>query len=116
MMVIDGNVPDVNNADTLFWRHLYYYHRQLQTSVDSDQLVTELLCYGWDTAGSLHDETHLHVREAVLFSLGTPLICCSHVKVETQRHRLLSQLRIPSEERTLPLLNHLVNLLCPKTG
>ena len=76
--------------------------------------MTELLCDSWDTARSLHDETHLHVREAVLFSLGTPLIRCSHVQVEAKRHRLLPQLGIPSEEGALPLLYHLVNLLRPK--
>lgn len=42
-------------------------------------VLTQLLCDSWDAARSLHDETHLHVGEAVLFSLGAPLVCCSHV-------------------------------------
>lgn len=78
--------------------------------------LAQLLRDGRDAARSLHDETHLHIGQAVLFGLGTPLICCSHVEVEAQRHRLLPQLGIPSEEGTLPLFYHLVNLLCPKTS
>ena len=97
----------------LWHQHHQCYHKQLQTNVDSGEAVKELRCDSRDAARSLHDETHLHVREAVLFSLGAPLICCSHVQVEAQRHRLLPQLGIPSEERALPLFYHLVNLLRP---
>lgn len=60
--------------------------------------VTELLRDRRDAAGPLHDETHLHVWEAVLFGLGTPLVRHGHVQVETQRHRLLPQLWVSSEE------------------
>lgn len=72
-----------------------------------------LLSDGGYAARSLHDETHLHVREAVLFGLGTPLVRSGHVQVEAQRHRLLAQLGVPSEEGALPLFYHLVNLLRP---
>lgn len=33
------------------------------------------------------------------------------MQVEAQRHGLLPQLRVPSEEGTLPLLDHLIYLL-----
>lgn len=69
---------------------------------------------GGDAAGPLHDETHLHIWEAVLSGLGATFICCRHVQVEAQRHRLLPQLGIPSEEGALPLFYHLIDLLCPE--
>lgn len=103
-MVTGGNVPTVA-AQMLFLLP--------QTGVSSGPTVTKLLRDGRDAAGSLHDETHLHVREAVLFSLGAPLVRRGHVQVEAQRHGLLPQLGIPPEEGALPLLYHLINLLCP---
>lgn len=69
---------------------------------------------GRDAAGPLHDETHLHIWEAVLSGLGATFIRCRHVQVEAQRHRLLPQLGIPSEEGALPLFYHLIDLLCPE--
>lgn len=68
---------------------------------------------GGDAPRSLHDETHLYVREAVLFGLGAALIRGRHVQVEAQRHGLLPQLGIPSEEGALPLFYHLIDLLRP---
>lgn len=103
-MVTGGNVTTVV-AQMLFLLP--------QTSVSSGPTVTELLRDGRDAAGSLHDETHLHIGEAVLFSLGAPLVRRGHVQVEAQRHGLLPQLGIPPEEGALPLLYHLINLLCP---
>lgn len=73
----------------------------------------ELLGDGGDAAGSLHDETHLHVGEAVLLGLRATLVRHGHVQVEAQRHRLLAQLGVPSEEGALPLFDHLVDLLRP---
>lgn len=71
---------------------------------------------GGDAAGPLHDEADLHVGEAVLFGLGAALVGGGHVQVEAQRHRLLPELRVPPEERALPLLDHLVDLLRPAGG
>lgn len=107
MMAMGGNIPDVNDTAVI---------SVTSTSPVLPQTAAqqwELLCDTWDAARPLHNETHLHVREAVLFSLGAPLVCCGHVQVEAQRHRLLPQLWIPSEEGALPLLYHLVDLLCP---
>lgn len=75
--------------------------------------VTELRRDGRDAAGPLHDETHLHVGEAVLFGLGAAFVRRRHVQVEAQRHGLLPQLGVPPEEGALPLLYHLVDLLRP---
>lgn len=99
-MVTGGNVPKC-----------YFCYREPASA--RWPTVTELLRDGRDAAGSLHDETHLHVGEAVLFSLGAPLVRRGHVQVEAQRHGLLPQLGIPPEEGALPLLYHLINLLCP---
>lgn len=68
---------------------------------------------GGDAARSLHDETHLHVGEAVLFGLGAALVGGRHVQVEAQRHGLLPQLGVASEEGALPLFDHLIDLLRP---
>lgn len=91
------------------WRH----HKLLQTGNNYVFKARESLRDGRDAAGPFHDETHLHVREAVLFGLGAALVCCSHMQIEAQRHRLLPQFGVTSEEGALPLLYHLVNLLCP---
>lgn len=66
-MVKDGTLPDVSDT---------------AVSTDTTTRPPVLLCDTRDAAGPLHDEPHLHVREAVLFSLGTPFVCCSHVQVE----------------------------------
>lgn len=68
---------------------------------------------GGDASRSLHDQTHLHVGQAVLLGLGAALVGRRHVQVEAQRHRLLPQLGVSLEEGALPLLDHLVNLLGP---
>lgn len=69
---------------------------------------------GGDAARALHDETHLHIWEAVLLGLGATLVCRRHAQVEAQRHGLLPQLGIPSEEGALPLFYHLIDLLRPE--
>lgn len=97
-------------------RHLWHPHTLLHTGNNCVLKARESLRDGGDAAGPFHDETNLHVGEAVLFGLATALVCCSHVQVETQRHRLLPQFGVPSEEGALPLLYHLVNLLCPASG
>lgn len=74
----------------------------------------QLRCDGGDAARSLHNETHLHVWEAVLLGLGATLIGRRHVQIEAQRHGLLPQFGIPPEEGALPLLDHLIDLLCPE--
>ena len=73
MMLMDGYIPDDNGNFNI-----------ASVTTNSCKPVAELLCDSWDAARSLHDETHLHVREAVLFSLGTPLVCGSHVQVKAQ--------------------------------
>lgn len=69
---------------------------------------------GGDAARPLHDETHLHIWEAVLLGLGAALVRRRHAQVEAQRHGLLPQFGIPSEEGALPLLYHLIDLLRPE--
>lgn len=87
-------------------------HQELFKSMKSKRLgEVELLGDGGDAAGSLHDETHLHVGQAVLLGLRATLVRHGHVQVEAQRHRLLAQLGVPSEEGALPLFDHLVDLL-----
>lgn len=115
MMLMDGNIPDINGTDVISVTSTLAVVPQTAASQcwSGQPGDGELLGDGWDAARSLHDETHLHVGEAVLFSLGTPLVCRGHVQVEAQWHRLLPQFGIPSEERALPLFDHLVNLLCP---
>lgn len=78
------------------------------------QRCPRLRCDGGDAARPLHDETHLHIWEAVLLGLGATLIRRRHVQVEAQRHGLLPQFGIPSEEGALPLFYHLIDLLRPE--
>lgn len=66
-----------------------------------------------DAAWSLHDETHLHVWEAVLFGLCTTFVRHGHVQVEAQRHWLLAQFGVSSKEGAFPLFYHLIDLLRP---
>lgn len=86
MIIMDGNILDVNDRDAVPITSASPVLPQLYDSADSGRPLTELLCDTWDAARSLHDETHLNIREAVLFSLGTAFICCGHVQVEAQRH------------------------------